>query len=100
MAALDGKKTVKNLIKKGFIQSEGDHHWFEYWKDGKMISRTKTSHNSEEIHEGLISAMSKQCKVSKTFFTAFAKCTKTEADYVSELQNNGTISNPDENRAA
>lgn len=91
MAILDGKKTQKNLLKKGFRLSDNDHHFFEFWHQGIFVSKTKTSHNGQDITDGLIGAMSKQCHVKKDFFIQFAKCTKSQKDYEDELQKNGVI---------
>ncbi len=93
MASLNGKNTNKNLLKKGFAKYNNDHNFFEFWHKGMLITRTKTSHNSQDITDGLISAMSKQCKVSKDFFKKFAKCEKSQDDYISELITNGILEN-------
>lgn len=91
MASLKGKATNKNLLKKGFTRSDNDHHFFEFWHEGVFITKTRTSHNSQDINDYLISAMSKQCKVEKEFFKQFAKCEKSKDDYVSELVASGII---------
>jgi predicted RNA binding protein YcfA (HicA-like mRNA interferase family) len=91
MASLKGKTTNKNLLKKGFIQANGDHNYFEFWYNGTFVVKTKTSHNNQDISDGLISAMAKQCKVSNSFFKEFAKCNKSEEDYIQELKSNKII---------
>lgn len=91
MAALDGKKTNRNLKKKGFTEVTGDHNFFEFWHNGKLVTKTKTSHNGQEIHDGLIKAMSKQCGVKKEFFIEFAKCDRSKDEYINELKKNGII---------
>ena len=91
MASLKGKKTVQSLLKKGFIQSDNDHHFFEFWHNGVFITKTKTSHNNQDINDHLIKAMSNQCRVDKMFFQEFAKCTKSKQDYIDKLIANGTI---------
>lgn len=91
MAVLNGKKTLKNLLKKGFIKRESDHHVLEFWHDGIMITKTKTSHNGQDINDGLIDAMHKQCRVPKQFFVEFAKCTKSKEDYIKKLKEDKII---------
>ena len=91
MAALNGKQTNRSLLKKGFVISNNDHHWFEFWLNGVLVTKTKTSHSAGEIHDGLISAMSNQCKVNKNFFKEFARCSKTKAHYIEELKKNKII---------
>ena len=91
MATQKGKTTNKNLLKKGFTKTEGDHNYFEFWHEGKLITKTKTSHNNQDIYDGLIIVMSKQCKVGKDFFKEFAKCNKSQDDYIDELKNQNII---------
>jgi hypothetical protein len=91
MAALKGKTTNRSLLSKGFAEAPGDHNYFEFWHEGIMVAKTKTSRNDQDIYDGLISAMSKQCKVSSGFFKEFAKCTRSKDDYINELTANGTI---------
>ena len=91
MAALDAKKTRANLLKKGFSEAPGDHHYFEFWHDGKFITKTKSSRNSEPIYDELISAMANQCKMKTSFFKDFAKCTKSQDQYIELLKSNGHI---------
>lgn len=91
MSSLPAKKTISNFKKKGFVQSEGDHHFFEYWYNGKLITRTRTSHNSQTIDDYLIMMMYKQCSMDKNFFIEFAKCTKSEDDYINLLKSKGQI---------
>lgn len=91
MASLKGKTTNQNLLKKGFIKSNGDHHYFEFWHNGIFITRTKTSHNDQDIYDSLIGSMAKQCKVSNGFFKDFAKCKKSREDYIKELKANHII---------
>lgn len=91
MAVLKGKTTRQNLLKKGFRVANGHHHFFEFYYKDKLIAKTRTSHNDQDIGEGLIDAMRKQCHVSASFFKEFAKCTKSEEDYVNELTQSGII---------
>lgn len=91
MAVLKGKTTRQNLLKKGFKIANGHHHFFEFYYEDKLIAKTRTSHNDQDIGEGLIDAMRKQCHVSANFFKEFAKCTKSEEDYVNELTQSGII---------
>lgn len=91
MASLSIKKTNQSLKKKGFLEAPGDHNYFEFWHNGMFIAKTKTSHGTGEIHDGLISAMANQCKVKKEFFKQFAICTKSQADYIISLKKDGYI---------
>jgi len=91
MASLNAHKTVSSLLKKGFVQDDTHHHIFKFWHNGKLIAKTHTSHNDQDIYDGLISAMSKQCKMDKPFFIEFAKCDKTHGDYLKLLSGKGLL---------
>ena len=91
MAILDARLTNTNFLKKGFVKASGDHNYFEFWYKGGLIARTKTSHNNQDIDNYLIGLMSKQLKMDKLFFIAFAKCTKKYEDYISLLSENKII---------
>lgn len=91
MAVLKATKTKQSLRKKGFIQDDSHHHYFEFWHDGKVIATTYTSHNNEDIDDYLIKAMSKQCLMDKPFFVEFIKCTKSQDDYIKLLKLKGEI---------
>lgn len=91
---LDKKKTLKNLKSKGFEPYDGksnDHHWLEFWNNGKMTTlRTKLSHGSNnDLNDFHIGAMAKQTKMSKKFFMEFAKCKKSQQEYVEHLEEQG-----------
>lgn len=91
MALLKATKTKQSLKKKGFIQDDSHHHYFEFWHQGKVIATTYTSHNGEDINDYLIKAMSKQCLMDKSFFVEFIKCTKSKDDYIKLLKLKGEI---------
>ncbi len=91
MAVLKATKTKQSLKKKGFTQDNSHHHYFEFWYEGKVIATTYTSHNSEDIDDFLIKAMSKQCLMDKSFFVEFVKCTKSQNDYITLLKSKGEI---------
>lgn len=91
MASLDTKKALSNFLKKGFILNESHHHYYEFWHDGKLIAQTYASHSGKTLDDYLISAMRKQCKMEKNFFIEFAKCTRSQAEYVLILESNGFL---------
>lgn len=91
MATLDPRKVVANLCKKGFKESTSHHMYYELWHDGKFILHTYVSHNGQEINDYLIGQMSKQCKLNKSDFKKFAKCTLTQEGYIKILKGEGHI---------
>lgn len=91
MASINSKKVESNFLKKGFIKSFNDHIFLEFFHEGIFVTKTKLSHNGQTIGDDLISIMSKQCKMSKTFFLEFSRCTKSKSDYVEALKKDGII---------
>lgn len=91
MASFNARQVISNLKKKGFIQSEGHHHFYEFWHNGKMVSKTRTSHDGEDINDYLIKSMAKQCKMPNPFFKEFVQCTKSQEDYELHLQQSGYL---------
>jgi hypothetical protein len=92
MPILDANKTRKSLLKKGFVQLEGDHHWFLYYYQGKVVAKTKVSHNDQDIYDKLIGKMYKQCQmINKNQFIDLVNCPLDEAQYVEILKGQGII---------
>ena len=89
---LKTKNIEKNLLKKGFIKLNNDHKQFIFMHEGNDTGIiTKISHSHSEISDDLISKMSKQLYMSKSFFKDFIECTKSEEDYIQILIDKGLI---------
>lgn len=90
MSVLDGKKTYKAMCSKGFTVTEQggkDHKRIEFWHEGKLSrSRTKFSHNNQDLDDSLIGLISKQVGLTKKQFLAFAECTLTQEAYIEILR--------------
>lgn len=90
MSPLDSRKTYNNLLKKGFRESttkSKDHKRVEFWYNGKLTpSRTKLSHNGEELVDYHIREMAKQTYMSKKQFVDFANCSLSEDQYIELLK--------------
>lgn len=85
------KTTVEtSLKKKGFEQTEGNHHFFVYvtTEGRKTAIRTKTSHTPKmkEIPDNLLSQMAKQCNLSKQEFLDLIDCPLTRDKYENILK--------------
>lgn len=94
MAVLDGKKTYKNLKKKGFSDAENrspDHKCLDYYYDGKLIAFTKISHGAKDLGDSLIKAMAKQCLINKQQFMDLANCPLSKEEYLEILKENGDL---------
>ncbi len=91
MASLDANKTRQALLKKGFKQAEGDHHFYLYYHNGKVVAKTKVSHNDQDIRDSLISKMYKQCQIDKRAFFDLINCLLDEKGYLELLKEKGII---------
>lgn len=78
------------MCSKGFTEVEKgskDHKRIEFWHDGKLTrSRTKFSHNNQDLNDSLVAMMSKQVGLTKKQFFEFAECTLKQAAYVEILR--------------
>jgi len=97
MAAIDPKKASQSLLKKGFSKKDNDHHYYEFWYENKMVAKTHISHGtSKPIHDGLISAMSKQCQLKTSEFKNLINCPLSKKAYIQKLKECGAIDEPTE----
>jgi hypothetical protein len=92
---LDKNKALKNLKKKGFSIAKHksvDHHYLEFFYEGRYILYTKISHGSKkDLEDHLIKQMSDQCKLSKFDFAEFVNCTLSQERYIDILVEKGYI---------
>lgn len=92
-------KVESGLLKKGFQESERDHHYFIYFtQDGKRTAvKTKTSHTKKmkDIPDNLLGQMAKQCYLTKQQFLDLIDCPLTQEDYEKILQVKGFINTSD-----
>jgi hypothetical protein len=91
----DKRKVEEALLKKGFEDKEGDHHFFIYHTlQGKKSSiRTKTSHTPKmkEISDAILAQMAKQCRLNKQDFMNLIDCPLSREQYEARLTENGEI---------
>ena len=89
---MDKQKAYKSLVKKGFIQSQGDHNFLRYFYNGKLCFSTKVSHGSDkELDDYLIKKMSVQCKLDKNDFLNLINCPLSAEGYLEKLISKGNI---------
>jgi predicted transcriptional regulator len=84
MASRSGRQIESALLKKGFQpDSKVDHRYLYFWFNGTDSVTTKLSHGSlhKDIDAGLISAMAKQCRLSKNEFLKLIDCSLSEEQY-------------------
>lgn len=91
----DKRKVEEALLKKGFEDKEGDHHFFIYHTlQGKKSSiRTKTSHTPKmkELNDGILALMAKQCRLNKQDFINLIDCPLSREQYEVRLKDKGEI---------
>jgi hypothetical protein len=84
-----------NLLSKGFRQRNHDHRYFIYYTfDGrKSRVRTKTSHGTKHksIPDDLLSAMGRQCGLTKTEFLKLVDCPMSREEYEELITDRGKI---------
>ena len=89
------RKIESSLQKKGFIKEDKKHRIFRYIaEDGTKTSIfTHTSHgrSGEVVHDGIISTMAKQCKISAIQFKRLVLCSFKRKQYEKKLRNNGAL---------
>ena len=83
------------LEQKGFTRVEGDHSWFIYYAlDGKKTPiKTKTSHGpgGTSIGDPLLSAMAKQCSLTKKRFLELVDCSLDREGFEATVKKQGAI---------
>ena len=84
-------REVKQLLhtKFGFsplIDGNRDHDWLEKQFNGLPTIRRKFSRHKEDIGAKLEGRISKQLRVRKPFYNGMMGCTKSPADYESQLR--------------
>ena len=85
------QQTKQSLLKKGFKVDESHHHYLTYYYKGKMVARTRMSHNNQDVNDFLISQMRKQCQLTKNEFIDLINCPLDEKGYIESLKKSGII---------
>lgn len=80
----------RGLLRKGFENKEGDHHYYIYrnLSGQKTAIFTKTSHTPKlrELPDRLLSLMAKQCRLSKSDFFDLVDCSLSRENYEKMLE--------------
>ena len=78
-------KIERALRKKGFVEQQGDHHYYTYYTSTGVRTGifTKTSHtpHMKEIPDNLLSQMAGQCKLSTPEFCNLVDCPLSREAY-------------------
>jgi hypothetical protein len=91
MSTLDPRKTLSNLLSKGFQKDNRDHQFLGFFIKDKLVLHTKISHNSGDIDNYLIKRMASQCKLTKSQFIDLAQCPLSEKEYLEILEKQGYL---------
>lgn len=96
MACRSSTKIVAALVKKGFIDTGGDHHWLVLCVEGKKTSvRTKISRGRKDYGDGLLAKVRKQLHLTTTKdLLRLVDCPMDANEYVAVLQRAGVLSAP------
>lgn len=79
---LKSRDVESALTKKGFKKTEGDHHIYFLWHNGKKTAvRTKISHNVADIHDRDCGYIARQMKITGPQFKNFVDCRLEAAAY-------------------
>ena len=80
------------LKRKGFRESNSDHHWYVFWaNDTKTNVRTKVSHSAGEIGDGILGKMKRQMQLTRPEFEQFLECHLGYRGYLSILKDKGFV---------
>lgn len=96
MRPFSAREVAAALLKKGFVEREGDHRRFHFLHEGKDVGvSTKISHGARAIGIGLVKRMRGQmCLGKNADFQRFVECPLTIEEYVETLKKRGTIPSP------
>ncbi|MGD1099618.1 MAG: hypothetical protein ABR888_04665 [Thermoplasmata archaeon] len=95
MTQIKTRLVATGLMNKGFREADGDHRRLIFYFEGRKTEvRTKVSHGSREISDGLIHAMAQQTKLSKGDFIDLVTCTLSEDGYAEKLRASGVNLDP------
>lgn len=76
-----------SLQRKGFRKTEGDHHYFHLYVDGKKTAVfTKTSHGMKEYGGRLLKSMAWQLRLTSEEFYRLVDCPMSEGEYLGILR--------------
>jgi len=92
---MKAKLVSRGLKKKGFQIRKGKDKFYHLYVDGVKTSVfTKISHGEDEIHDGLLGPMSRQCHLSRDEFNNLVACPMAEDDYIALLRRKGILDPP------
>lgn len=92
MASINANKAKQALLSKGFVKDDSHHHFYLFMHNGKVVAKTKMSHNDQDLNDHLISKMWKQCRLdNKGQFLDLVNCPLNQQGYIEILTNKGDI---------
>ena len=84
----------RQLLRKGFRESTGDHHFYTLWVNGKKTHiSTKLSHGTKYkvYDDSLIALVCRQLYLSKKELSELIECKLSGAEYVALLLRHGKL---------
>ena len=82
MAVLRTRDVERALVGKlGFQKSEGHHHVYRLWMEGRLVARTYISHGGRELSPYHVSHMARQMRLQPAEFVDAVNCPLSREDY-------------------
>lgn len=82
MSPMKARSIASGLEAKGFRRSDKHHVFFHLWVGGlKTAVHTRISHGEKEIGDPLVSAMSRDVKLSRKDFARLIDCPMSQQEY-------------------
>ena len=81
------------LSRKGFERTQGKHAFFIYHSETgvKSAVQTMVSHGAREIPDRFLSAMARQCRLSRADFLRLVDCPLSRREYEARLRAAGAL---------
>ncbi len=97
--AVERRKVVQALKKKGYAEEDGDHHYYRLYICGLRTQiYTKVSRDSKKtrtLGDNLVKQMYDQTKLVKDEFLKYVQCTLSHKEYLLLLVSKGHLQRED-----
>ena len=88
MATRKRRDVESALSQKGFTLQDGDHRYYVFLFQGRLVARTKVSHGTKykDLGDDLLAHMAQQCHLTKNIFLELVDCSLTQKGYEGNLR--------------
>ncbi len=89
---LKAREIRRALESKGFRLENSHHKYYYFFADGKKSAiRTKLSHSSGDLPDGLCAAMARQLQLDRSDFQRLIECSLGHEGYLAILLSKGRL---------